>query len=191
MNSSVRKTLREIQRRDKVKNEALQKGWRSRWTLLLKAWSGADRGSHLEWLGFYQEADEVRAKYKFGIKEMAELTVGAATMMGNSMLHDGVTDSLNNTVTYGHIDNSRGTSALYRTIASMFYLVKEQILIIFGKYKTDAFGLPVCWFKPKNVGSSVNGNRNPVNGNRNPVNGTINPMNTVNNPNNYPSQNQP
>lgn len=122
---------------------------------------------------------------------MAELTVGAATMMGNSILHDGVTDSLNNTVTYGHIDNSRGTSALFRTIASMFYLVKEQILIIFGKYKTDAFGLPVCWFKPKNVGSSVPVNRNPVNGNRIPVNGTINPMNTVNNPNNYPSQNQP
>ena len=135
MNRNVRKTIKEIEKREQVKQAALEKGWRSRWTLLFKAWAGADRGSHLEWLGFYEEAAKVRAEYKFGMKEAAQLTAGLATNIVNSQLHQGITDNLNNTITYGHIDNSSGILAGFKTLKSMFYTSKEQIAIIFGKYK--------------------------------------------------------
>ena len=148
MNRDVKKTIKEIEKREQIKQEALQKGWRSRWTLLFKAWAAADRGAHLEWLGFYEEAARVRAEYKFGAKETAQLAAGLAINIANSQLHQGVTDNLNNTITYGHIDNSVGISAGFKTLKSMFYTGKEQIAIIFGKYKEDAFGLPVCWSAP-------------------------------------------
>lgn len=148
MNKDVKKTIQEIQQRDRIREEAIKKGWRSRWTLLFKAWAAADRGAHLEWLGFYDEAARVRSEYKFGPKEAAQLTAGLAINMANSQLHEGIRDDLNKTVTYGHIDNSMGASGLFKTIKSMAYTSKEQIAIIFGKYKTDAFGLPVCWSKP-------------------------------------------
>ena len=59
MNRDIKKIIKDIKRRDQVKQAALEKGWRSRWTLLFKAWYGADCGSHLEWLGFYDEAVSV------------------------------------------------------------------------------------------------------------------------------------
>lgn len=151
MNSAVRKTIKEIKKRDEVKAKALEKGWRSRGELAFKAWVGCGRGSHLEWLGFYDEAAEVRSKYKFGMKDMMQITAGIATGIANSGLHEGIEDNLNNTVTYGHIDNSSGIGAGFRLIKSMIYSCIEIPAILFGKYKTDAFGLPVCWTKPKNL----------------------------------------
>lgn len=153
MSSAIKKTAREIKQREAVKAKALEKGWRSRWTLLFKAWAGADRGSHLEWLGFYEEAANARGKYKFGVKDTmkltAEITSGMVTNVANSALSEGIYDRSSNTVYYGHISNSTGYSTSFKFLGGMFYTAVEQIGIIFGKYKTDAFGLPVRWFKPK------------------------------------------
>lgn len=161
---AVKRTIREIKKRDEVKAKALEKGWRSRGTLLFKAWIGCGSGSHLEWLGFYEKAAEVRSKYKFGMKETAQLTAGLATNIVNGQLNSGIYDSLNNTVTYGHIDNSKGIASTFKLIASMAYSCIEIPSILFGKYKTDAFGLPVCWKKPRNlsenIGSSVDNSVN-------------------------------
>ncbi|MBQ8210467.1 MAG: hypothetical protein IJZ35_07800 [Clostridia bacterium] len=161
MNSAMRKTIKEIKKREKVKQNALEKGWRSRWTLLFKAWAGADRGSHLEWLGFYEEADEIRAKYKFSAKDMlkmsAEVTAGMMTGLANSELSaGGIYDSSKNTLYYGHINNNIGYNSSFKFLAGMFYTVVAQIQIIFGKYKTDAFGLPVRWFKPAKIHKESN-----------------------------------
>lgn len=155
MSSALRKTIREIKKREEVKAKALEKGWRSRWTLLLKAWSGASRGSHLEWLGFYNEATNVRGTYGLSAKDMAKLSVevtsGMLTGLVNSELATGgIYDSSTNTLYYGHIKNNAGYGTIFKSLKGMVYQSKEQIAITFGKYKTDAFGLPVCWSKPKN-----------------------------------------
>lgn len=156
MANNVKKILKQMEKRESIKQKALQKGWRSRFTLLFKAWSDVfGMANHLEWLGFYDEAMRVRAKYKLGPKEIAKL-YGAmfatgATAVANSALHEGVYNSNNNTVTYGHIDNTGNLGPIFGFIAGMIYNVKEQNKITFGGYKEDAFGLPVRWFKPKNV----------------------------------------
>lgn len=155
MSSAVRKTIREIRKREEVKTKALEKGWRSRWTVLFKAWASGNRGSHLEWLGFYEEAAEVRAKYALSPKDVmklsAEMTSGMMTGLVNSELASGgIYDSSRNVVYVGHINNTVGYNTAFKTLRGMLYITIEQIGIIFGKYKTDAFGLPVRWFKPKN-----------------------------------------
>ncbi len=66
-------------------------------------------------------------------------------------LHEGVYNSNNNTITYGHIDNTGHLGPIFGFIFGMIYTAKEQRKIIFGGYKEDAFGLPVRWTKPKNV----------------------------------------
>ena len=71
--------------------------------------------------------------------------------MVNSQLHEGITDNLNSTITYGHISNTGWIPSVIRIIKSMVYIFKEENAIIFGKYKEDAFGLPVCWKKPQNL----------------------------------------
>ena len=156
MSREVKKVMKEIQKRETVKQAALNKGWRSRWTLLFKAWSDIfGSGAHLEWLGFYDEAMKVRAKYKLGPKEIAKLygsiATTAFTAVGNSALHEGVYNSNNNTITYGHIDNTQHLGPIFGFISGMIYNSKEQSKILFGGYKEDAFGLPVRWTKPKNV----------------------------------------
>lgn len=154
MSSALRKTIKEIQKREKVKAEALEKGWRSRWTVLFKAWASGSRGSHLEWLGYYEEAAQVRAKYGLSAKDLLklseEVTSGMLTGLVNSELASGgIYDSSKNVLYVGHINNTVGYNTAFKTLRGMFYITIEQLGIIFGKYKTDAFGLPVRWFKPK------------------------------------------
>ena len=151
MRRDVKKTIKEIQRREQVKQEAMEQGWRSRGKLFFKTWLACERGSHLEWLGFYDEAAEVRGKYKYGMKEAAQITAGMAISLGNSALSEGIHDSLNNTVTYGHIDNSNAMFAGLKIVRSSIYRIGEVFGVLFGKYKEDAWGNPVTWSKPSNL----------------------------------------
>ncbi len=141
MNNNTKKVIKEMQKREQIKQEALKKGWRSRFTLLFKAWLKADYGLHLEWLGFYDEAQEVRSKYKMGLKEYVEFTT-EATLAGISLVSDSGTPS------------PGLSSPIMRLILSMIYTATETTKILFGAYKQDAFGLPVCWTAPK----QTNGN---------------------------------
>ncbi len=140
MNKSSKKVIKEIQRREQTKQEALEKGWRSRLTLLFKVWLGADYAMHLEWLGYYDKADEVRAKYKMGLKEYTELTTDAALAGIDLITGRGAGTAIN-------------SSPISRLISSMIYTVTEFIKVLFGAYKQDAFGLPVCWTDPQKAAS--------------------------------------
>lgn len=86
-----------------------ERTYRSRFKLLFIAWVGCWRGSHLKWLGYTDEAQQV--------KEVHGSIFGAifepAKMLG----------------TCG-------------------YICVEMTKIMFGKYRTDAEGLPVRYFKP-------------------------------------------
>ena len=155
MDRKTKKVLKQIAKRESIKQKALEKGWRSRFTLWLICWSDFSEGTHLEWLGFYDEAMKARAKYGYNVKEFAKLT-GAiletgVTAVANSALHEGIYNSNNNTITYGHIDNTNNLGPIFRYISAAIHTCIEQLKILFGAYKEDAFGLPVCWFKPKNV----------------------------------------
>lgn len=58
----VVKSVKEVYAADKV--------YRSRWTLLFRAWMGAINGSHLRWLGYNEEADFIKGKYGIGISKL-------------------------------------------------------------------------------------------------------------------------
>lgn len=48
-------------------NDEVNIQYKSRWLLLLNAYIGSWRGKHLKYLGFTQEAERVRNKYKIGM----------------------------------------------------------------------------------------------------------------------------
>lgn len=113
--------------------------YRSRFKLLLLAWIGADKGRHLKWLGFEQEAKQVKAKYKVGffshsVKAMGDMASAMASESGSGLF------------------SAIGSIFPFK---SMMYSVKEQIAILFGKYKFDANGVPVRYFKPKHPISAL------------------------------------
>ena len=89
---------------------AADKQYRSRFTLLFRAWVGATSGLHLKWLGYPEEAKQVRAQYG---------------------------------LTLGNMFNVWGM------IGSCGYQVVEVTAVMFGKYRCDAEGHPVRYFKPK------------------------------------------
>lgn len=85
------------------------------------------------------------------MKMTAEVSVGMLNGIVNSELSSGgIYDSTSNTLYTGHIANDVGYGTLFKKIRGTIYICVEQIGIIFGKYEKDAFGLPVCWFEPKN-----------------------------------------
>ncbi len=43
------------------------KQYRSRFTLLFRAWMGATWGAHLKWLGYPEEAQQIRSQYRISL----------------------------------------------------------------------------------------------------------------------------
>lgn len=100
--------------------------YRPRLVLFLKCWVHGISGGHLRWLGYNEKADLIAAKYGW-----------------KSILH----------AVFGFMDMGAGGGfnpfAIFRLFGSVCYLSVECISVLFGKYRTDANGYPVRWFKPK------------------------------------------
>lgn len=83
---------------------------RSRWALVFRACVGASSGYHLRWLGYEEEARNVRKTYGFNI------------------------------LSFFHISG---------LIATILYHNVETYAVMLGKYRTDAQGHPVRYFRGK------------------------------------------
>jgi hypothetical protein len=89
---------------------AADQQYRSRFTLVFRAWIGAINGFHLKWLGYTDKAAEVKEKHGIGISKLMNPWWWVGSLIG--------------------------------------YQCCECLAVIFGRYRTDANGHPVRYFKP-------------------------------------------
>lgn len=98
---------------------------RSRFVLFFKCWIGGWKGKHLEWLGYDEKADYVNTKYGNLISELV----------------------------LGLINPLNWVNPMFwiMMIRGLGFQCVECTCVLFGKYRTDAEGHPIRYFKGPKV----------------------------------------